>query len=121
MGPGDGDWRPFTLTAPQLAQTTGAALWILLDGICSVVMNVLIRVAAQAMHPFEIAFFRCFFGLVIVIPWIIKGGPGLLRSPNAGFCRDVHDLPDAAVIPDADAVRRTRRPSAGSEQSRTFR
>ena len=48
-------------------------------------MNVLIRVAAQAMHPFEVAFFRCFFGLVIVIPWIIKGGPGLLRSRNAGF------------------------------------
>jgi hypothetical protein len=47
-------------------------------------LSVLIRVAAQATHPFEIAFFRCFFGLVIVIPWIIKGGPGLLRSRHAG-------------------------------------
>jgi drug/metabolite transporter (DMT)-like permease len=48
-------------------------------------MNVLIRVAAQAMHAFEVAFFRRFFGLVIVIPWIIKGSPGLLRSRHAGF------------------------------------
>jgi drug/metabolite transporter (DMT)-like permease len=72
------------LTAPRLAPTTRAALWILLSGICAVVMNVVIRVAAQVMHPFEIAFFRCFFGLVIVIPWIIKGGPGLLRSRHAG-------------------------------------
>jgi drug/metabolite transporter (DMT)-like permease len=48
-------------------------------------MNVLIRVAAQAMHPFEVAFFRCFFGLVLLLPWIVKSGPALLRSRNAGF------------------------------------
>jgi drug/metabolite transporter (DMT)-like permease len=48
-------------------------------------MNVLIRVAAQAMHPFEVAFFRCLFGLVIMAPWIVKGGPSLLRSRNSGF------------------------------------
>ena len=70
---------------PRLAPTTRAALWILLSGICAVMMNVLIRIAAQSMHPFEVAFFRCFFGLVLVLPWIIKGGPGLLRSRNAGF------------------------------------
>ena len=73
------------MTAPRLAPTTGAALWILLSGICAVMMNVQIRVAAHAMHPFEVAFLRCFFGLVIVIPWILKGGPGLLRSRHAGF------------------------------------
>ena len=69
---------------PRLAPTT-AALWILLSGICAVMMNVLIRVAAQSMHPFEVAFFRCLFGLVLVLPWIIKAGPGLLRGRNAGF------------------------------------
>ena len=70
---------------PRLAPTTRAALWILLSGICAVMMNVLIRVAAQSMHPFEVAFFRCLFGLVLVLPWIIKGGPALLRARNAGF------------------------------------
>ena len=48
-------------------------------------MNVLIRVAAQTMHPFEVAFFRCLFGLVLVLPWLIKGGSALLRSRNSGF------------------------------------
>ena len=48
-------------------------------------MNVLIRVAAQSMHPFEVAFFRCLFGLVLVIPWIIRSGPALSRSRNSGF------------------------------------
>src|SRR5215467_6291633 len=73
------------LTAPRLTPITRAALWILLSGLCAVMMNVLIRIAAQAMHPFEVAFFRCLFGLVLVLPWIIKGGPGLLRTRNAGF------------------------------------
>jgi drug/metabolite transporter (DMT)-like permease len=72
-------------TIPRLAPTSRAALWILLSGICAVMMNVLIRVAAQSIHPFGVAFFRCFFGLVLVLPWIIKGGPALLRSRNAGF------------------------------------
>jgi drug/metabolite transporter (DMT)-like permease len=48
-------------------------------------MNVLIRVAAQTMHPFEVAFFRCFFGLILLLPWIVRSGPALLRSRNSGF------------------------------------
>src|SRR5207248_7196271 len=77
--------RMRSLTAPRLTPTTRAALWILLSGICAVMMNVLIRVAAQALHPFEVAFFRCLFGLVLVLPWIIGDATVLLRSRNAGF------------------------------------
>ena len=76
---------PFTLTAPQLSPITRAALWILLSGICSVMMNVLIRIAAQEMHPFEVAFFRCLFGLLFVLPWIVKGGAAQLRPRRMGF------------------------------------
>ena len=77
--------RRFTWSAPRLAPITRAALWILLSGICSVMMNVLIRVAAQTMHPFEVAFFRCLFGLLLMTPWIITSGPVLWRSRNKGF------------------------------------
>src|SRR5712671_2973096 len=76
---------PFTLTAPTLSPITRAALWILLSGICSVMMNVLIRVAAQEMHPFEVAFFRCLFGLLFVLPWIVRGGAAQLRPRRMGF------------------------------------
>ena len=77
--------RPFTVSVPRLAPITRAALWILLSGVCAVMMNVLIRIAAQTMHPFEVAFFRCLFGLVVLIPWIIRGGAAQLRSRNSGF------------------------------------
>jgi len=76
---------PLTRTAPQLSPITRAALWILLSGICSVMMNVLIRVAAQEMHPFEVAFFRCLFGLLFVLPWIVRGGAAQLRPRRMGF------------------------------------
>ena len=48
-------------------------------------INVLIRPAAQAMHPFEVAFFGCLFGLVLLAPWVVRSGPVLLRSRNKGF------------------------------------
>src|SRR5262245_14850740 len=75
----------FTPTAPPLSPITRAALWILLSGICSVMMNVLIRIAAQDMHPFEVAFFRCLFGLVFVLPLILKSGAAPLRPRRMGF------------------------------------
>jgi drug/metabolite transporter (DMT)-like permease len=68
-----------------LAPVTRAALWILLSGLCSVMMNVLIRIAAQGMHPFEVAFFRCLFGLIVLMPWIARSGFNSLRSRNSGF------------------------------------
>ena len=77
--------RYLNVTPPRLAPVTRTALWILLSGICAVMMNVLIRIAAQAMHPFEVAFFRCLFGLVFILPWIVKSAPYLLRSRNRGF------------------------------------
>jgi drug/metabolite transporter (DMT)-like permease len=37
-------------------------------------MNVLIRWTAGELHPFQIVFFRNVFGLVFMLPWLIKYG-----------------------------------------------
>jgi len=37
-------------------------------------MNVLIRWTSVELHPFQIAFFRNLFGLVFMLPWLIKFG-----------------------------------------------
>jgi len=34
----------------------------------------MIRYLANSIHPFEIAFFRSFIGLVFVVPWLIRSG-----------------------------------------------
>src|SRR5436305_7804280 len=69
----------------QPAPITRAALWMLLSGLCAVMMNVLIRLAAQRMHPFEVTFFRCLFGLLVMAPFIIRAGPALFHNSRAMF------------------------------------
>src|SRR5260370_42057203 len=76
---------PFTRSFPRLAPTTRAALWMLVGGFCAVMMNVLIRLAAQRMHPFEVTFFRCLFSLFVMLPFIIRAGPAVLVNRKVGF------------------------------------
>ena len=45
-----------------------------------------VRAAADAgVHPFEIAFFRAAFGLLVVAPWILRHGLIVLRSQRLGL------------------------------------
>jgi drug/metabolite transporter (DMT)-like permease len=43
-------------------------------------MAVCIRLASAQLHPFEIAFFRNFFGMVFVLPLLFRHGPAILRT-----------------------------------------
>jgi drug/metabolite transporter (DMT)-like permease len=43
-------------------------------------MAVVIRLASEQLHPFEIAFFRNVFGLLFALPLLLRHGPGLLRT-----------------------------------------
>lgn len=42
--------------------------------VCFAVMNVLIRLAAAELDPAQIAFFRNFFALLFMMPWLLKTG-----------------------------------------------
>lgn len=50
---------------------------------------VLIKIAGQTLHTFEIVFFRCLFGVLVVIPLLMKSGLGALkvRKPGLHFIR----------------------------------
>ena len=45
-------------------------------------MHALVRHVSGSVHPFEIAFFRSLFGLVAVLPLIIRAGPSVLKSQH---------------------------------------
>lgn len=49
------------------------------------VMHVAIRHVSAAIHPFEIAFFRSLFALVVVLPWFVRYGLGPLRTRRIGL------------------------------------
>ena len=49
------------------------------------VMNLLIRVTAAELHPFEIAFFRNLFALLFTLPWLANVGWAGLRTARLGM------------------------------------
>lgn len=48
-------------------------------------MHVLVRDVSESLHPFEVAFFRNAFGLVVVVPWLLRYGVGILRTARPGL------------------------------------
>lgn len=68
-----------------LPAITRAAFWVIVSGFCSSFMNVIVREAAEELHPFEITFFRCLFGFVVLVPFIVRAGPGAFKTRKSVF------------------------------------
>ncbi len=49
------------------------------------VMNVAIRSAAEELDPLQIAFFRNFFALLFMLPWLWQVGAAGLRTAHLGL------------------------------------
>jgi drug/metabolite transporter (DMT)-like permease len=50
-----------------------------------VVMNAMARHMSEEIHPFEVAFFRCFFGFLFFVPLFFRYGFEPLRTKNLGL------------------------------------
>ena len=48
-------------------------------------MHVTIRIVSADIHPFEIAFFRNFFGFLVMVPWLVTVGRLALRTERLGL------------------------------------
>ena len=57
-----------------------AALLMLGSTVFFACMAVVIRLASETLHTFEIAFFRNFFGMLAALPLLLKHGPALLKT-----------------------------------------
>ena len=68
----------------RLPDNARGAVWIF--GAVSVfaIMDALIKWVGQTLDPFQIAFFRCIFGGVFVLPFALRGGLGALRTQRWG-------------------------------------
>ncbi len=49
------------------------------------VMTTLIRYLAPEIHPFEIGFFRAAVNLLLMVPFVLRGGAAVLRTDGQGF------------------------------------
>jgi len=59
--------------------------FMVLSTIALVTMNTLARHMSAELHPFELAFFRSFFGFVFFLPWFFRYGLEPLRTKVIGF------------------------------------
>ena len=72
-------------TAVEQEPLLVAALWMLAAGALLSACGVFIRFSADELHPFQIAFFRNLFGLVVVLPWLVRNGLGQLKTSHYGL------------------------------------
>lgn len=63
--------------APQLV---GAMLLMALAAACTAVDAAIVRVVSADLHALEIALFRNLFSLIVFLPWLVRAGPGVLRT-----------------------------------------
>ena len=61
------------------------ALWMTAASMAFAVMIILIRVLTETFDPLQVVFFRCAFGLVAMLPWLIGHGIGALRTQWLGL------------------------------------
>ncbi|WP_417519282.1 DMT family transporter [Minwuia sp.] len=64
----------------KLPPNVQGALWLLVAGIFLSSMGVFIKLASQELHPFQVAFFRAFFGFLVIAPFALKGGLSAVRT-----------------------------------------
>jgi len=64
--------------AAQPPNLRGAA-WQVLSNLCFALMAVGIKIAGETIESFEIVFFRCLFGLILTLPFILGQGRGAFR------------------------------------------
>ncbi len=67
-------------TFERLPVATGAALLMVSVTLQVSLMHAIIRFTTVELHPFEVAFFRCFFGLIVLLPIIARNGISLFRT-----------------------------------------
>jgi len=67
------------------ASPAGGLILMLLATAVFSVMHALVRHLSGALHPFEIAFFRNLFGLLAVLPLLVRAGRAGLRTRQPGL------------------------------------
>ena len=69
---------------PQSHNARGA-LYVVIASFFFAAMGALIRLGANELHAFQIAFLRNLFGLLFMLPWLYRDGYSVLRTQRLGM------------------------------------
>ncbi len=67
-----------------LADNLRGAVWQVLSNLAFTVMAVTVKTVGETMDSFEIAFFRCFFGLLLTLPFLMRAGRASFATSRIG-------------------------------------
>lgn len=73
------------LPAAGLPAALAGALWMCAAAASFALMVNLVRILTASLDPLEVVFFRNVFGLLAMLPWLIRRGPGVLRTEHLGW------------------------------------
>lgn len=65
-----------------LSPAARALLWAVASGFIFCVLNALMRLLAQQLHPMQIQFLRYLFGFVVLLPLVLRTGAAAFRPNN---------------------------------------
>jgi drug/metabolite transporter (DMT)-like permease len=77
---------PHTLPKLGAGAVTGlpapvrGALWMCAAATAFALMITLVRQLTEGLHPLQVVFFRTAFGLLAMLPWLLRQGLGVLRT-----------------------------------------
>ena len=77
--------KKITSLYETLPGTVRGALWMILATLLFAAMHGVIRALAKELHPFQIAFLRNVFGLLIFLPWFWRRGVSMLHTEQFGL------------------------------------
>ena len=67
--------KQFNYFWDKLSPNIKGFIFILLASATFPIMGTIVKYLTSELHPFQIAFFRCIFGFIIIVPLIIKNNP----------------------------------------------
>lgn len=76
---------PQTFAPATSADNLRGIFWMAVGTLCMSSMHGLVRFVSGDLHPFEIAFFRLVFSLIVVLPWFVKLGWQPLKTKRPGL------------------------------------
>ncbi len=68
--------------AHSLTPEARALLWAVISGLIFCVLNALMRVLAQQLHPMQIQFLRYLFGFIVLLPLVARTGLAAFKPNN---------------------------------------
>ena len=69
-------------TFTRMPPSVQGAIWMTLSAVFFAAQAGIVRYLSKDLHFIEISFFRALFGIVIMLPWLMRVGVGVLRTPH---------------------------------------